>query len=82
MVPRENKKKTCKFGGEKQRVLCYFQKWPVDSLEPLLKVAYVNEKRNKNTRAKMAGDVKLFVEYLEEKHEQRNPEDIKAKIMY
>ena len=82
MVPRENKKKNMQIWREKQRVLCYFQKWPVDSLEPLLKVAYVNEKQNKNTRAKMAGDVKLFVEYLEEKHEQRNPEDIKAKIMY
>ena len=35
--------------------------------------------QNKNARAKTTRDVKLLVEFLRVKHEQRNPEDIEAK---
>ena len=38
------------------------------------------EQQNKNTRAiKTTRDVKLLIEFVTEKHEQRNPEDIEAK---
>ena len=37
------------------------------------------EQQNKNARAKTTRDVKLLIEFLREKHEQRNPEDIEAK---
>ena len=40
---------------------------------------YIIEQQNKNTRAKTTRDVKLLIEFLREKHEQRNPEDIEAK---
>ena len=40
---------------------------------------YIIEQQNKNTRAKTTTDVKLLIEFLREKHEQRNPEDIEAK---
>ena len=40
---------------------------------------YIIEQQNKNTRAKRTRDVKLLIEFLREKHEQRNPEDIEAK---
>ena len=40
---------------------------------------YIIEQRNKNTRAKTTSDVKLLIEFLREKHEQRNPEEIEAK---
>ena len=40
---------------------------------------YIIEQQNKNTRAEMTRDVKLLIEFLREKHEQRNPEDIEAK---
>ena len=40
---------------------------------------YIIEQQNKNTRAKTTRDVKLLIEFLREKHEQRNPEDTKAK---
>ena len=33
---------------------------------------YINEQQNKNTRAKTTRDVKLLVEFLREKHDQRN----------
>ena len=36
------------------------------------------EQQNKNTRAKTTRDVKLLIEFLREKHDQRNPEDIDA----
>ena len=42
---------------------------------------YIIEQQNKNTRAKTTRDVKLlieFPEFLREKHDQRNPEDIEA----
>ena len=37
---------------------------------------YIIEQQNKKTRAKMTRDVKLLIEFLREKHEERNPEDI------
>ena len=40
---------------------------------------YIIEQQNKNARAKTTRDVKLLIEFLREKHEQRNPEDIEAK---
>ena len=40
---------------------------------------YIIEQRNKNTRAKTTRDVKSLIEFLREKHNQRNPEDIEAK---
>ena len=42
---------------------------------------YIIEQQNKNTRAKTTRDldVKLLIEFLREKHEQRNAEDIEAK---
>ena len=40
---------------------------------------YIIEQRNKNTRAKTTSDVKLLIEFLREKHEQRNPEDVEVK---
>ena len=40
---------------------------------------YIIEQQNKNTTAKTTRDVKLLIEFLREKHEQRNPEDIEAK---
>ena len=40
---------------------------------------YIIEQQNKNTRTKTTRDVKLLIEFLREKHEQRNPEDIEAK---
>ena len=40
---------------------------------------YIIEQQNKNTRAEMTRDVKLLIESLREKQEQRNPEDIEAK---
>ena len=39
---------------------------------------YIMEQQNKNTRAKTTRDVKLLIEFLREKHDQRNPEDIEA----
>ena len=39
---------------------------------------YIIEQQNKNTRAKTTRDVKLLTEFLREKHDQRNPEDIEA----
>ena len=36
------------------------------------------EQQNKNTRAKTMRDVKLLIEFLREKHDQRNAEDIEA----
>ena len=39
---------------------------------------YIIEQQNKNTRAKTTRDVKLLIEFLREKHDQRNPEDIEA----
>ena len=39
------------------------------------------EQQNKNTTAKTTRDVKLLIEFLREKHEQRNPEDIEAKVL-
>ena len=39
---------------------------------------YIIEQQNKNTRAKTTRDVKLLIEFLREKHDQRNPEDIDA----
>ena len=40
---------------------------------------YIIEQQNKNTRAKTTRDLRLLIELLREKHEQRNPEDIEAK---
>ena len=40
---------------------------------------YIIGQQNKNTRAKTTTDVKLLIEFLREKHKQRNPEDIEAK---
>lgn len=40
---------------------------------------YIIEQQNKNTGTKTKRDVKLLIEFLLEKHEQRNPEDIEAK---
>ena len=40
---------------------------------------YIIEQQNKNTRTKTTRDVKLLIEFLREKHEQRNPKDIEAK---
>ena len=40
---------------------------------------YIIEQQNKNTRAKTTRDVKLLIEFLKEKQDQRNPEDIEAK---
>ena len=40
--------------------------------------AYIIEQQNKNTRAKTTRDGKLLIEFLREKHDQRNPEDIEA----
>ena len=40
------------------------------------------EQQNKNTRAKTTRHVKLLTELLRENHEQRNPEDIEAKVVY
>ena len=40
---------------------------------------YIIEQQNKNKRAKTTRDVKLLIEFLREKHEQRNPEDTEAK---
>ena len=40
---------------------------------------YIIEQQNKNTRAKTTRDVKLLIEFVREKHEQRNSEDIEAK---
>ena len=40
---------------------------------------YIIEKHNENTRAQTTRDVKLPIEFLREKHNQRNPEDIEAK---
>ena len=37
---------------------------------------YIIEQQNKNTRVKTTRDVKLLIEFLREKHDQRNPEDI------
>ena len=42
-------------------------------------VDYIIEQQNKNTRAKTTRDVKVLNEFLREKHEHRNPEDIEAK---
>ena len=42
---------------------------------------YIIEQQNKNTTAKTTRDVKLLIEFLREKHEQRNPEDIEAKVL-
>ena len=39
---------------------------------------YIIEQQNKNTRVKTTRDVKLLIEFLREKHDQRNPEDIEA----
>ena len=39
---------------------------------------YIIEQQNKNTRAKTTRDVKLLIEFLREKHLQRNPEGIEA----
>ena len=39
---------------------------------------YIIEQENKNTRAKTMRDVKLLIEFLREKHNQRNPEDMEA----
>ena len=39
---------------------------------------YIIEQQNKNTRAKTTRDVKLLIEFLREKQDQRNPEDIEA----
>ena len=39
---------------------------------------YIIEQQNKNTRAKTTRDAKLLIEFLREKHDQRNPEDIEA----
>ena len=39
---------------------------------------YIIEQQNKNTRAKTTRDVKLLLEFLIEKHDQRHPEDIEA----
>ena len=39
---------------------------------------YIIEQQNKNIRAKTTRDVKLLIEFLREKHDQRNPEDIEA----
>ena len=50
------------------------------TFEPLEKLIddYIIEQQNKNTRAKTTRDVKLLTEFLREKHDQRNPEDIEA----
>ena len=40
---------------------------------------YIIEQQNKNTRAKTTRHVKLLIESVREKHEQRNPEDIEDK---
>ena len=40
---------------------------------------YIIEQQNENTRAKTTRDVELLIEFLREKHNQRNPEDIEAK---
>ena len=37
---------------------------------------YIVEQQNKYTRAKKTRDVKLLNEFLREKHDQRNPQDI------
>ena len=37
------------------------------------------EQENRNTRAKTTSDAKLLTEFLREKHDQRNPEEIEAK---
>ena len=42
---------------------------------------YIIEQQNKNTTAKTTRDVKLLIEFLREKHERRNPEDIEAKVL-
>ena len=42
---------------------------------------YIIEQQNKNTTAKTTRDVKLLIEFLREKHEQRNLEDIEAKVL-
>ena len=39
---------------------------------------YIIEQQNKNTRAKTTRNVQLLIEFLREKHDQRNPEDIEA----
>ena len=39
---------------------------------------YIIEQQNRNTRGKTTRDVKLLIEFLREKHEQRNPEGIEA----
>ena len=39
---------------------------------------YVIEQQNKNTRVKTTRDVKLLIEFLREKHDRRNREDIEA----
>ena len=40
---------------------------------------YIIKQQNKNTRAKTTRDLKLLIEFLREKHEQRNPQEIEAK---
>ena len=40
---------------------------------------YIIEQQNKNTRVKTMRNVKLVIEFLREKHKQRNPEDTEAK---
>lgn len=37
---------------------------------------YIIEQQNKYTRAKKTRDVKLLNEFLREKHDQRNPQDM------
>ena len=39
---------------------------------------YIIKQQNKNTTAKTTKDVKLLIEFLREKHDKRNPEDIEA----
>lgn len=39
---------------------------------------YVNEQEKKNTRAKTTTDVELLIQFLREKHGQKNSEDIEA----
>jgi len=39
---------------------------------------YIIEHQNKNTIAKTKRDVKLLIEFLREKHNQRNSEDVEA----
>ena len=40
------------------------------------------KQQNKNIRGKTTRDMKLLIELLRENHEQRNPEDIEAKVVY